>query len=244
MGIVARVLLKIMGRAKYDEMVMSKKARDKSNYEGLSAEETFNAIYKNNDWGSRESVSGVGSEIVQTQELIKLLPPLFRQHSIKTLIDIPCGDFNWMQHVDLNGITYLGGDIVKELIAENNQKYATDTISFKQINLLTDQLPQGDLIHTRDCLVHFSYNDIIKAINNIKRSGIHYILTTTYPDRVKNYNITTGDWRALNLELPPFNFPKPLAVINENCTEGKTMNKDKSLALWKVSDLPELSPSE
>lgn len=242
MGIVSRVLLKIMGRAKYDEMVMKKKAMDKSHYAGLSVEDTFTAIYKNNDWGSSESVSGVGSEVIQTQELIRLLPSLFKQYSIKSLIDVPCGDFNWMQRVSLDGIKYTGGDIVKDLVEKNNRKYASENINFQQINLLNDPLPQGDIIHTRDCLVHFSYNDIIKAINNIKKSGIQYILTTTYTDRVKNYDITTGDWRALNLELPPFNFPKPLSVILENCTEGKTMNKDKSLALWKISDLPDLSP--
>jgi hypothetical protein len=45
----------------------------------------------------------------------------------------------------------------------------------------------------------------------------------------------------LNLQLPPFNFPAPLRLIEENCTEDGGKYADKSLGLWRLSDLPDLT---
>jgi hypothetical protein len=38
------------------------------------------------------------------------------------LLDIPCGDFNWMKLLNL-GVDYIGADIVGELIAENRRRF-------------------------------------------------------------------------------------------------------------------------
>ena len=35
----------------------------------------------------------------------------------------------------------------------------------------------------------------------------------------------------------PFYFSKPLALINEGCTEGDNEYSDKSLALWELKDI-------
>lgn len=58
-----------------------------------------------------------------------------------------------------------------------------------------------------------------------------YLLTTTYTERQINVESATGGWRPLDLQLPPFNFPAPLAVINENCTEGDGQYADKSFGV-------------
>jgi hypothetical protein len=54
-----------------------------------------------------------------------------------------------------------------------------------------------------------------------------------------NQDIEDGDWRLLNLERAPFNFPKPLAVYNEGCDEQGSAYADKSLGLWRVENLAE-----
>jgi hypothetical protein len=56
-------------------------------------------------------------------------------------------------------------------------------------------------------------------------------------DRRKNTDIATGNWRTLNLTVAPFEFPKPVLVVNEKCTEDGGRFRDKSLGLWKVSDV-------
>lgn len=206
-------------------------------FKNMSANEVFTEIYKNNHWKSTESVSGEGSEIKQTKNLIKELNNLFAEKNIKSVLDLPCGDFNWMQKVDLSKINYIGGDIVKELIEENIVKYKEENIDFKVLNLINDTLPNCDIINVRDCLVHLSYNDIYKALKNIKSSGCKYILTTSYVNHHMNYDIITGDWRPLNLQDKPFNFPAPLKIIIENSTEGNGQFKDKSMALWELEKL-------
>lgn len=206
--------------------------------ESKSTEDTFTEIYKTNAWGGQDSVSGTGSDADQTRIIVKELPVLFKDLNISTLLDIPCGDFHWMKHLELTGIDYIGADIVKELIQKNEVQYLAQGVCFRDLNLLKDSLPKVDLIFCRDCLVHFSFSDIFLALHNICSSQSTYFLTTTFTDRTTNHDIVTGDWRVLNLEHPPFLLPKPLIkVINEGCTEVEGTYGDKSLALWRVTDI-------
>lgn len=202
----------------------------------MSTKETFTEIYKTNFWSSNESPSGGGSELIQTKSLINDLEKLLKDMDIKSVLDIPCGDFNWMQKVDLSKINYIGADIVNELIKSNSMKFIkSPNLNFKVLNLIDDLLPQCDIVIVRDCLVHLSFEDIRNAIKNIKSSGCKYLLTTTYTNSHLNFDIITGEWRRLNLQKPPFNFPNPIFVINENCTEE--YEEDKSMALWEISKL-------
>jgi SAM-dependent methyltransferase len=207
-------------------------------FKKMNAQQVFTEIYNKNHWGSSESISGKGSEYSQTAILIKALDQIFSEYNVKSVLDIPCGDFNWMQKVNFNSIEYIGADIVEKLIERNKVNYKTrSNCEFKVINIINDPLPKSDLIFVRDCLVHLSYNDIELAINNIKRSGSKYLLTTTFTARTQNKNIITGDWRPINLEKTPFNFPPPVLLINENCSEDGGRYNDKSIALWDIGSL-------
>ena len=202
-------------------------------------EDVFTDIYKQNYWQGKESVSGTGSDKDQVRFITDKLPRLFQAIGAKTVLDLPCGDFLWMNEVDLEGVDYIGGDIVKELIADNTVKFSRENVRFDHINLLEDRLPEADVVIVRDCLVHFSYNDIFKALRNICDSNIKYLLATTFTNERGNRDIATGQWRPLNLERAPINLPKPPQAINEGCTEGNGLFADKSLGLWKVDDIRE-----
>jgi 2-polyprenyl-3-methyl-5-hydroxy-6-metoxy-1,4-benzoquinol methylase len=171
----------------------------------------------------------------QTKVVREELRSIIDQYHITSLLDIPCGDWYWMQHTDLSGVAYTGADIVEKII-EENQQYAGENVAFEFLDLLESDLPQNDLIFCRDCLVHFSYQDVKKALQNLVDSGSKYLLTTTFPGR-KNYDIVTGNWRPIDLEAAPFDLPKPLVTINEQCTEGNGRYADKSMALWDLSQL-------
>jgi hypothetical protein len=213
--------------------------KQKSQFHGKDLKTTFTEIYHSNLWKGKESLSGTGSDTAQTQVLIEELGNLLSLYDIKSILDVPCGDFNWMNRVKLAGATYVGGDIVNELIQANMESYKDNSnVRFDIIDIIKDELPKADLLFCRDCLVHLSYKEIFKAILNIKKSKSTYLLTTTFTNHPINYNITTGDWRTLNLERAPFNFPKPIHIINENCTEGNGEYKDKSLFLWEIKNLP------
>lgn len=197
----------------------------------------FTKIYKNNLFYGTQSRSGEGSSLAQTNVIREKIPALLNDLKIKSMIDSPCGDFHWMQEVDLPVQRYIGIDIVKEIIKHNQDKYGTNYRNFLEMNIIDDELPCADLILCRDCLVHLSFAHSIKAINNFKKSGSKYLLTTTFTGRSHNDDLNKAVWRTLNMELPPFNFPKPLMVINENCTEGNGNYTDKSLGLWLLNDI-------
>ena len=110
---------------------------------GRNTAKVFTETYNKNLWGSSESISGTGSEIKQTKTLIKDLEKLLNDLDIKTVLDIPCGDLNWMQKIDLSKVEYIGADIVKKLIEKNIARYKEkNNFKFEVINLIKDPLPE------------------------------------------------------------------------------------------------------
>ena len=197
----------------------------------------FRKIYKNNEWGDLESISGSGSTLDSTAFLIPQIEKLIKNLDVDLFLDLPCGDFNWFQKVDLGNASYLGGDIVPDLIKSNNSKYKSDTIKFIEFNLLRDKIPDADIIFVRDCLVHMSFLDAKKVIDNIKYSNIKYVVTTTFTEVEINLDIKTGGWRPINLELAPFNFPKAKFYLYEDCKEAEGKYNDKNMGVWSIESL-------
>lgn len=200
--------------------------------------DVFSEIYNNNLWNDSLSVSGTGSNLTQTKEVSTIIPKVIRKHHVRFLLDAPCGDFFWMKNLLLNIDKYIGIDIVPEIIKNNKKQFQTNKHKFYVKDIIQDKLPKSDLILCRDCLVHFSTRDIYKTIKNIKSSKSKYLLTTTFTKHNRNPNIPTGRWRPINLQTAPFYFPRPLEIYNEKCTELNGEFDDKSLALWKIADLP------
>ena len=206
----------------------------------LSLKNRFTDIYENNIFGGSQSRSGEGSDLVQTAEIRRKIPELLKQIRAESMVDAPCGDLFWIIKTSLPVQRYLGVDIVSDLIRINGERYGNEQRSFAVANLVTDELPKADVILCRDCLVHLSYKDSLKILRNFMRSGSTYLLITTFTDCSSNIDLGNTFWRPLNLQLPPFNFPKPLKLIHENCTEANGQFSDKSLALWRFHDLLDL----
>jgi hypothetical protein len=212
----------------------------KPDLDGLAVHEIFDKIYREQAWNihSDESVSGEGSTLTQTRTIAAALPDILRQLDIRSILDIPCGDFNWMRTVDLGAIRYIGADIVEDLVRRNGQRFASDLRTFLHLDLLCDDLPAADLVFCRDCLVHLSFEDIRKALANIRRNGAKFLATTHFTEETQNLDINTGGWRPLNLQLHPFLFPDPVLLVNEHCTEVDGAFADKCIAVWDVRSLP------
>lgn len=203
-------------------------------YKNKDVKQVFQSIYSNNSWEGVESVSGSGSNIKQTVEISRCLPEIISEYNIQSMLDIPCGDHYWINKLNLD-IQYTGADIVGELVENNRVNYKGKDKLFLCLDIIKDEFPYSDLIFCRDCFIHFSYNDIFVALENIKNSGAEYLMTTTFPEK-ENRDITTGGWRMLNLEAAPFNLPKPILCINEKCDESESF-KTKSMGFWEISKL-------
>jgi hypothetical protein len=204
-----------------------------------TTEQTFTEIFRNNTWCGRESASGTGSSIEQTKIIVGELPELFDTFAVSTVLDIPCGDFHWMKDVDLSRVDYTGADIVGDLIRKNSDLHSRSGVRFEKLDIIASRLPTVDLIFCRDCLVHLSYKDIFRALDNVCKSQSVYFLTTTFTKRSENRDIATGQWRTLDLEIAPFDFPPPIRTINEACSEHNGAYRDKALGLWRISDIQE-----
>ncbi len=195
----------------------------------------FEEIFENNRFLGTESRSGGGSSLLQTRIIRKKIPKLLDELKIQHLLDVPCGDWNWMRHVNLSNVQYTGGDIVAAIVNNNNQSFGNENRKFEYLNIVTGPLPQADLILCRDCLVHLNFVDGLAALDQFRKSGARWLLTTTFTERSSNTDLYEGDiWRPLNLEKPPYNLPKPERYINEECTEENGLFGDKCLGLWKL----------
>jgi hypothetical protein len=179
-------------------------------------EDLFTSYYRDNQWSDPESVSGPGSTAAYTENIRVELPQLFSRLGIKAMLDAPCGDYNWFRLIDRpNGHDYIGGDIVAPLIESNNFKHRNEQTRFIQIDVTKDPLPSVDLWLCRDCLFHLSEELVFMALQNFARSEIKWILTSTHPKATFNSDITTGSFRLINLELPPYNLPAPdLSIVD------------------------------
>lgn len=194
----------------------------------INLEKRFTKIYHNNSWNGQQSRSGRGSDLSQTKNIIQFIPKIIKQIGASSVLDIPCGDFNYMKNVDIS-CNYIGADIVEDIIKDNKNKYPN--VDFRHLDIISDELPKCDLVICRDCLVHLSLEDCVNAIDNIKRSGSKFLLATSFLDCKINTQLPSLGWRKLNLEIKPF-FLKSIDSFNEGFF--KNHNRDKSLILVKI----------
>ena len=212
---------------------------DRENFAGLDLAARFERILRTNLWGAATSVSGLGSEDPATVAIREALPHLLQRLGVRTLLDASCGDAGWIGRCEL-GVDYVGVDIVPSLIAANTRRAEQGELSghFVTADITRDDLPRADLILCRDCLVHLGFQNIAAAVGRFRASDARFLLATTFSDWRDNRDCEDGDWRALNFTQAPFNWPAPLELINERCDEGSGGWQDKSLGLWRLSDLP------
>jgi hypothetical protein len=215
---------------------------DKESFAGLDLQQRFRRIHDTNLWGAPASASGLGSRLDATAVLRTELPRLSQQLGVTSLLDAPCGDAGWISQADL-GVRYVGVDIVPSLIEGLQGRAAAGAIKgqYHLADITADLLPRCDAILCRDCLVHLSFANIARAVENFRNSGAVWLIATTFPEWQSNADCEDGDWRALNFERSPFNWGPPLELLNENCQEAGGGWRDKSLGVWRLAGLDRLA---
>ena len=197
----------------------------------------FQDIYKKRLFGKSTSASGPGSSLDATRVIREFIVELFDQYRIRTVADIPCGDFLWFRAMELKDLKYTGFDIVPELITELREEFPRQ--QFDIHDATSDLLGTYDLILCRDLLVHLTNEQALKVIDNFKKSGSTYLLATTFVNLGTNVELRVPrigvGWRPLNLAVFPFNLGSPISTINENSSEGRGRYQDKSLGLWRLN---------
>lgn len=194
----------------------------------------FARIYRTGVWlngRASGSLSGAGSELQSTRNIRRELPAILRQLDVRSILDVGCGDWNWMGHVDLP-CEYVGVDIVRSVIEANSARFSGPTRRFITLDAVEEPLPSCQGILCREVIFHLSFTDSRRLINNMLNSGASYLLATTDSDVEINADIRSGDFRPLNLCRRPFHFPEPLLQIAED-----GVSKHRKLAVWPLGSL-------
>jgi hypothetical protein len=196
----------------------------------------FSGIYRSGGFGGGGPRSGVGSSLEQTTHVRRFLEVLLCKLEVRLFVDSPCGDFTWMGAVPLGGVRYVGIDVVREVVAENVEKYTTPDRTFMLGDLRTVVLPAADLVLCRDCLVHLSFADGARVLSNLRRSRSKWLLATTFPSLRENGDIVTGGWRPISLAIAPYAMGKPTEFLSESPQSDIAEERGKCLGLWRLAD--------
>lgn len=194
----------------------------------------FSAYYEDNHWGGSESRSGRGSSKDRGLFLSERLPLILKAIGARTILDVPCGDMNWMSEFPLNGYSYIGADIVPQIVAANRADHRA-LGQFHCLDACHDPLPEADVIFCRDMVIHLPNALIARFLENVARSEADWLICTRFlgpigPKEI-NEDIEIGSFRAVDLCAPPFGLPSPVAMIPE------LYHKWKTLGVWRVSDV-------
>jgi SAM-dependent methyltransferase len=183
----------------------------------------FEEIYQKNAWGGSagELFSGVGSRHRPAELYIATVSEFIARHNLKTVLDLGCGDFEIGRRLAAHCHSYIGVDVVPQVIERHSARFANERVRFLCLDITSDELPDADLCLIRQVLQHMS-NEQIQRVLSLLRKFPHVLVTEHYPHNVRSYNrnIVHGsgtrveEFSAVFLDKPPFN-AKSLELLLE-----------------------------
>lgn len=176
--------------------------------------------------GLPETKCGAGSMMSNTTNVRNELRGLLDELGVKVLLDAPCGDCNWIFHVDLSGIEYIGADNDDENLLSAINRMPSGT--FMSLDILS-RIPKADLMLCRDFLQHLPNEDVWKVLNNFCESGIEWLLATSHENESNEDLKRVGGFRPLNLLLEPFRLPPAIKSLQDG--------PGRLLSLWNASSI-------
>jgi SAM-dependent methyltransferase len=169
--------------------------------------DVFRRIYQTAHW---EGGSGQGSRADVTTDYRRIVERLIGASDVRSVVDAGCGDWEFARLIDWSPVSYIGVDIVPEIIAANRDAFGSSTIAFKCRDLMRDTLPAGDVLLCKDVLQHWPLAWIHSFLARVN-STFRYVLLTNdvwsvhSPADMHNADIAVGAWRTLDPESVPFN---------------------------------------
>jgi len=197
------------------------------------------------------SWDGPGSSLDNTDQLFRMLPGLLHRLGVTFMLDVGCGDWNWMRLVDLTGIEYTGWDVDPGRIAKCRARVGIGDYTsldrpntlFEEVNVLTvEEVEAYDLILCRDVLAHLPTGHIQAVLQKFQASGSEWLLASTYPgaDNAFTYDPSQYAWNGymehpVDLEQPPFNLHK-VEAIPEESGPGGVLRMPHELGLFLIGN--------
>ncbi|MEE8113801.1 MAG: methyltransferase [Nitrososphaerales archaeon] len=222
MNSIKSLVLKLIPQSLLERYNRLKLLRVQRKNHNKTAEEVFSEIYEKNKWGGSKDEFYSGSGSYDEQLVSAYISMISEKASIEgfkglTFVDLGCGDFRVGKQLLPLCSSYIGVDIVKPLIHRNQEKFGNATTHFMHLEIVEDELPDGDVCFVRQVLQHLSNQQIISVLKKLKKYKWVFI-TEHYPtdnNAIKpNIGMVHGaDVRVYNnsgvyLSEPPFELPK------------------------------------
>lgn len=182
----------------------------------LSLQETFSRIYRDKLWGEDLSspwFSGSGSIGGAREAYQEFVRCFIKQRGITSVVDLGCGDFRIGAPIARLVNRYVGVDIVPDLIDYLQARFGSSTTEFRCLDIVNDDLPEGELCLVRQVLQHLSNGEIKAVLPKLARYK-YVLITEHYPapgrlvlpnrDKPHGPDIRVADDSAVFLDQPPF----------------------------------------
>ena len=164
----------------------------------------FEEIYAKNEWLHG---SGEGSLPQHTRGYVRFLEKYISDNKVNSVVDMGCGDWQFSKNLRLGEAKYHGFDVVPSVIERNTRIYSTDQVCFSLYSGDPAELPSADLLIVKDVLQHLCDATVHQALKNFGRYAQILITNCVNPrGPTINRDISDGDFRYLDVRLPPFNF--------------------------------------
>jgi SAM-dependent methyltransferase len=135
---------------------------------------------------------------------MELVQSFLEKERIESVVDFGCGDWQFSRFIDWKGATYVGLDLVPDLIETNRKAFERPGVLFKVFGSL-DDVPAADLLLCKDVFQHLPNETVREYLAAFKRKARFLLITNDdQPDVGLNSNIQIGGWRPVRLDYPPF----------------------------------------
>jgi SAM-dependent methyltransferase len=203
-------------------------ARQRRNNQNRPIKDVFDEIYQRSEWGAATPgafYSGTGSTEQAASVYAQTIRTFIQDRHITRVLDLGCGDFSVGRQFQMEGVQYIGVDIVESVIQRIQQQYGTSSTSFQCLDVLMDDLPDADLCLIRQVIQHLSNAEIMTVVERIIRSKKYpyVIVTEHYPapgvkarpnvDKPHGPDTRIVDGSAVYLDRPPFNVPNLQLIL-------------------------------
>ena len=207
----------------------------------MSAETFFTGNYKENTEQPKPEKS---------QQLRHLLPSLISSLQLKTVLDCGCGLLGLhTTFQNLDGVTYLGVDIVKPLIAQLQTTQTTQSCKFQYMDVFQDPPETADIWIARDLLNLYPDFQHKLFFQRFLESGSLYLALTSIDTTTENSEGVLGIQRRMNLEAPPYSMPQSLVTLLDGqqwfCTKKLFVYSRSQIESWlSTLPIPSAPPSQ
>jgi hypothetical protein len=156
-------------------------------FRGLPADQAFAKVYEEGVWGKSDGddfYSGTGShrDHIVTTYVAAVEGFLTDLGHKPDVVDLGCGDFSVGSAIRPLCGRYIAGDVVESLIARNKSKFADLQVDFRVVNIIDDELPEGEVVFIRQVLQHLSNDDIAKVVAKLPGRFRYLVLSEHLPD--------------------------------------------------------------